>query len=163
ASGTTIDAYINGVLALSYTDSSADPYLSGAVGFTAYGPPGYYDDVTVNNTACSNQGDAVKLLDLVAKATPTPAWSLDGKTLIAVPNPSRGQTTLIYALPKDGAPSLVVSGITGAMVAEVNMPWQSAGIHAQSMDLQRLSSGIYFVQVIMDNAVVGTFKLAIIH
>jgi hypothetical protein len=66
-------------------------------------------------------------------------------TLNVVPNPSRHNTTLSYALAKAGNVSLKLYSVDGRLVQDVYTGRQDAGIYSQNVDVRQIANGTYFV------------------
>jgi hypothetical protein len=107
-------------------------------------PPGY----TVNS---QNWGVVENLVAGAVAAVPPP-----GEAILALadpmPNPSAGQTTVSYVLPKHGEASLAVLDLQGRVVRLLGEGTQAAGLHRFVWDGRdasglRVSSGLYFVRL----------------
>jgi hypothetical protein len=64
----------------------------------------------------------------------------------AYPNPSRGQATIKYQLPKASNVQLHVYNVAGQLVKTINEGQKPAGYHQISWNDKKLSNGIYFYQ-----------------
>lgn len=65
----------------------------------------------------------------------------------AYPNPSRGQTTIKYQLPKASNVQLQVYNVAGQLVKTINEGQKPAGYHQIGWNDGKLSNGIYFYQL----------------
>ncbi len=65
----------------------------------------------------------------------------------AYPNPSRGQTTIKYQLPKASNVQLQVYNVAGQLVSTISEGQKPAGYHQISWNDNKLSNGIYFYQL----------------
>ena len=93
---------------------------------------------------------AARALDL---ATVRPAVSRTITALSfggAMPNPSRGDMTLSYALPRRANVSLRLYSVSGRLVSTVDQGTKDAGAHSVSFTSRNLSAGTYFAVLSAD-------------
>lgn len=74
------------------------------------------------------------------------------------PNPTRGETTVRFGLPRDAELSIGVFDVAGRLVADLANGRVSAGSHSLSWDLsdrsgRRAARGLYFVRMSVDGVV----------
>jgi flagellar hook assembly protein FlgD len=84
--------------------------------------------------------------------TSTPGSKSHSITLAALPNPTRGSSTLRFTLPRPEAVRISVHDVAGRMVATVAQGEKPAGAHAVHWDGtsdsgRRASPGVYFVRL----------------
>ena len=79
----------------------------------------------------------------VAAPTMAPAQL---ELLGSYPNPCNPETTIRFALPRDGQVTLTVYDLLGRMIGEPENQWMTAGTNQMqiNMDTWNLSSGVYF-------------------
>jgi len=70
----------------------------------------------------------------------------------AIPNPSKGQTTFRYALPKESRVNFTIYNVTGQVVKEFNQGKQKAGYYSNQWDGRsnlghRVGAGVYFYRL----------------
>jgi hypothetical protein len=70
----------------------------------------------------------------------------------AIPNPSKGQTTFRYALPKESRVNFTIYNVTGQVVKEFNQGKQKAGYYSITWDGRsnlghRVGAGVYFYRL----------------
>ena len=70
------------------------------------------------------------------------------KLYSSFPNPFNARSTIRYELPKSSRVQLTFYDILGRKVESKDWHRQQAGIHQYEFDAERLSSGIYFCQII---------------
>ena len=85
-------------------------------------------------------GAVVQLLPLVYELGP------------AIPNPSKGQTTFRYALPKESRVNMTFYNVAGQVVKEINQGKQKAGYYSLTWDGRsnlnhRVGAGVYFYRL----------------
>lgn len=71
----------------------------------------------------------------------------DEVTLTSYPNPTAGQATLEYTLPKAKDVRLAVYDVLGRRVAVLEDGRKEAGRHRARLEAGRLSSGVYFFRL----------------
>jgi hypothetical protein len=90
-----------------------------------------------------------------------------GKDLLLGPNPVRGPATAYFRLAQAGRARLVLSDIAGEAVLRTEAQSYAAGVQAAALDLSKLSSGLYFLQLLTDEGegwhLKATFKAAVVH
>ena len=65
----------------------------------------------------------------------------------AYPNPFNPVTSFEYTIPEDGMVQVAIYDISGRMVSELVNGYQSAGTYPVVWDAQKLSSGVYMVNM----------------
>jgi len=75
------------------------------------------------------------------------------------PNPFNPETTIKYSLSSDAKVKLVVYDITGREVTELVNMKQIKGWHEAQFNAERLTSGMYFYRLSVDNKVVASKKM----
>ena len=65
----------------------------------------------------------------------------------AYPNPFNPVTSFEYTIPEDGMVQVAIYDISGRMVSELVNEYQSAGTYPVVWDAQKLSSGVYMVNM----------------
>ncbi len=78
------------------------------------------------------------------------------------PNPFNPSTTINYSLRGSGAVSVIVYNLLGQKIATLAEGFQSAGEYAATFNASSLASGMYFYQLTVDGAVVGTKKMMLL-
>jgi len=68
----------------------------------------------------------------------------------AMPNPSRGNTDLVFSLPKSARISLALYTVSGRKVADVLDETRDAGSHTVRLDRRDLGAGTYFALLKVD-------------
>jgi len=97
------------------------------------------------NTSSTYSFKAIGPLGVAGKPTsiiPT-VYALDN----AYPNPSRGQTTFKYQLPKESKVSLTVYNVVGQMIKRFDVGTKPAGYHQISWKDNTLPNGVYIYQL----------------
>ncbi|HXB97116.1 MAG TPA: T9SS type A sorting domain-containing protein, partial [bacterium] len=93
-----------------------------------------------------------------------PSWRRGD--LAMVPNPVRGSGVISYRLPGDGAATLRLFGLDGALVSTWNLGTQPQGEGQIKVQLGGVAPGVYILVLTQaqngDTAVVATFKVAIL-
>ena len=83
-----------------------------------------------------------------------------------VPNPVRGSGVISYRLPGDGAATLRLFSLDGALVSTWNLGTQPQGEGQIKVQLGGVAPGVYILVLTQaqngDTAVVATFKVAIL-
>jgi hypothetical protein len=69
------------------------------------------------------------------------------------PNPTSGETTVVYSLKNDATVTIQVVDVTGKVVATVTENNLTAGTQKTSFDASNLSSGVYYVNINTGNSV----------
>jgi|GEM_PF-1796671 len=69
----------------------------------------------------------------------------------AYPNPARNRTNISYQLPNKSTVKLNLYNITGQLVQSMNIGIQQPGYYNMPLKTEKLSSGVYFYQLIADN------------
>lgn len=79
------------------------------------------------------------------------------------PNPFNPVTTIEFSLPKNGFVNLRVYDITGREVWNFgNAQISNAGSYKVTFDASKLSSGVYFYSLCVDNKIVDTKKMILL-
>jgi hypothetical protein len=78
------------------------------------------------------------------------------------PNPFNPVTTINYMLETAGSVMVQVYDLRGAKVIEIPAGFQNTGSHELSIDGNSLSSGNYFVRLLVNNVVVDTNKIMLL-
>ena len=68
----------------------------------------------------------------------------------AMPNPSRGNTDLVFSLPKTARVSLALYTVSGRKVADVLDETRDAGAHTVRLDRGDIGAGTYFALLKVD-------------
>ena len=133
---------------------------------------GAYDTVSVDywviardsswNTAASSVY-GFKALELTGVAG-QPATIIPGSFALnnAYPNPSRGQTTFKYQLPRESRVSLAVYNVVGQAVKKFDQGAQPVGYHQINWSDNTLPNGVYFYRLTAGNFS-ATKKLLIVR
>lgn len=74
--------------------------------------------------------------------------------LVNYPNPFNAQTNIVVRIPVDGNLSIKIFNIVGEEVAEIMNDFTSAGTYKFSFNADKLSSGIYFIRMKMQNKII---------
>lgn len=78
------------------------------------------------------------------------------------PNPFNASTIISYGLPEDSYIKVDIYNSIGQIVKNIVNSKQSMGYYSISVNLNELSSGIYFYSLVSDNYIVNTKKLVLI-
>lgn len=113
-------------------------------GINGYGNNIYLDEITVNNFACALGIEEESQLS----------------EFKAFPNPTNGNATLTYSLKGQSAVFFDVYSITGEKVMTINAGNQPAGTYNQVLDMSVLSSGLYMVNIRVNDSV-STLRLTV--
>jgi hypothetical protein len=127
--------------------------------------PSYTPSMT-QTPACDENGEnCVARVGGGSKAGAFVSWLPKDKDLIVAPNPSRGQATAAFRLPKPGRARVSVFDLTGVRVRVMERTDLRAGEHHWPLDLEGLASGLYVVVVEGDSdfgpRALAQFKLAV--
>lgn len=76
------------------------------------------------------------------------------------PNPASGNCTVSYQVARAGQVELSITDLSGRTVKSLENGYQSAGNHFQQINLDGLSSGMYFLQIISGTSII-TQKIVI--
>ena len=68
----------------------------------------------------------------------------------AYPNPFNPVTNFNYTMPNDGMVQVSVYDVNGRIVADLVNGYMTAGIHPITWDAANLSSGIYIIEMIIE-------------
>ncbi len=93
---------------------------------------------------------ALRALDLAAVRPQVSASVSEVAFAGAAPNPSRGGTTLSYALPKASTVSLRLYSVAGRMVSSIDSGTKDAGSHSVALAGRSLAAGTYFAVLVVD-------------
>ncbi|MEL6674441.1 MAG: T9SS type A sorting domain-containing protein [Bacteroidota bacterium] len=80
-------------------------------------------------------------------------------SLKAYPNPTRSLLNVDYELPEAGEVRLLLTNNMGQHIQMTQAGFQFAGAHQHTFDLQSMPSGIYMVQIMVENKVAGSLKI----
>jgi YVTN family beta-propeller protein len=108
----------------------------------AYNPYG-----TANSTTSSSRIFKLRNLTGVAGNPPDVVLPKTFALQAAYPNPSRGQTTIRYQLPKASGVQLQIYNVAGQLVRILNDGQKPAGHHQINLNIKTLSNGIYFYKL----------------
>ncbi len=81
----------------------------------------------------------------------------------AVPNPTRGQTSVRYALPAAADVTVEVVDVLGRLVATVAPGQQAAGEHTVSLDVSAFAPGTYAVRVRLADGATATGRITVLR
>lgn len=88
-------------------------------------------------------------------------------SLLTVPNPSRGRATCWVKLPKCQRSRLLLSGLDGSLLQQIELGAREEGWAVSELDLRHLASGTYLLVAQADEGTglvtTGRFKVALIH
>ncbi|MBN2001467.1 PKD domain-containing protein [candidate division KSB1 bacterium] len=79
------------------------------------------------------------------------------------PNPFNAQTYIRFGLPKASRVHLVITNLLGQIIYTLKDEDMKAGYHLLSFDASKLSSGIYFYQLDVENNFVETKKMLLLR
>ena len=79
------------------------------------------------------------------------------------PNPTNGNSTLSYTLPKEQNVSVLVTDMLGQQVAQPANEMQSAGQHSVNISKNGLPNGVYFIRIYAGNSQIAVKKLVILQ
>ena len=91
-----------------------------------------------------------------------PALAEDFHINQAFPNPFNPTTMVSFSTPRSAETSVVVYNTIGQQVAELFSGQLPAGTHELLFDAAKLSSGVYFVQLIADNQARDLIKVSLV-
>lgn len=74
--------------------------------------------------------------------------------LVNYPNPFNAQTNIVVRIPVDGNLSIKIFNIVGEEVAEIMNDFAAAGNYKFTFNADKLSSGIYFIRMKMQNKII---------
>jgi hypothetical protein len=132
-----------------YVSGHGTTRVSHAYGYTdstAVAGTWYYRLRQVSRDGSATHTDGVRVTVTVGVADPAVplAFALERP----MPNPSRGTTTIRYALSRDAPVSLEVFSVTGQKVATLTAGPQKAGRHAVRWEPRGLASGVYWYRLV---------------
>ncbi len=73
--------------------------------------------------------------------------------LVNYPNPFNAQTNIVVRIPVDGNLSIKIFNIVGEEVSEIMNDFTAAGTYKFTFNADKLSSGIYFIRMKMNNKI----------
>ncbi len=96
----------------------------------------------------------------------TVGWLPLDKTLISVPNPSKGQATAVFRLPEGGEATLSLMNIAGELALRLRAHDLPAGENMLPLDLSHIAPGVYILVLEAKSEfgaqVLGHFKMAVV-
>jgi len=102
------------------------------------------------------ENNAIFVIDSVDEVKPSPV----GFQIHSVyPNPFNPVTTLEFSIEKEGMVSLQVFDLNGRMVEEILQKNLTHGYHSINWNAQEFSSGIYFINILVDGEKTFTQKV----
>ncbi len=110
----------------------------------------------------TSQGETVLSgikIDLIATGIQSPAAASESFKWKIYPNPFNAAVTVEYQLPGSSTVQLKVYNMLGQLVLSLDQGYQSSGNHSIRIDGSSLSSGIYFIEVLVDREISGRIKL----
>jgi hypothetical protein len=94
------------------------------------------------------------------------AWLPEGKPLIAVPNPSKGESLAVFKLPQSGDVTLTLLNIAGERALRIQSHGLSAGENNLPLDLSHVAPGVYILVLEGPSdfgpKVLAQFKMAVV-
>jgi uncharacterized protein YdaL len=100
------------------------------------------ENVSSNNSEGLSEKDGLGSVDGIIDKIP-----VEYNLYQNYPNPFNPQTTIRYALPKDGNVRIVVYDILGRKVTELVNDYKSAGYYKLIWNTSNVSSGVYIYQM----------------
>jgi hypothetical protein len=112
----------------------------------------------------ANDQDVLRLdeIHLLKTALGVEEFSNGAKLFQNTPNPTTGVSTINYELEKNAQVALNVYDVTGKVVATENIGEQTSGAHAVIFDANKLSAGVYYYSLNVNNATTAAMKMVVI-
>jgi hypothetical protein len=140
-----------------------------STGFLPIPPAAYASGELLLSVNRLDQGSSV-ISRLVLKETGRAFAAVDGVPSVPAayalaqnfPNPFNPSTVISYGMPADGRVSIMVYDILGKQVATLIDGLQTAGTHAVTWNATDKASGVYFVRMRANDAVIATRKMILL-
>ena len=79
-----------------------------------------------------------------------------------MPNPTNGVSTISYELEKNAQVALNVFDVTGKVVSTENIGEQNSGVHNVNFNSAKLSAGVYYYSLTVNNVTTASMKMVVI-